>query len=1378
MHNKKSNNLGSVRTTAKTEIDGAVNSQEYGPVGKADLQRLLTQPGKINPNTVLNLQRKYGNQTVMRLLGKTNPAQLQRHPASSGGHHSHEEETEEQAGSFSQVARLPLEGVTASKVPGNIPTLHLTPPAAETATAGAIPGNPVQRLWDTAELTNIAGVPTAGAPKYRAITKALDSYHVKAQELWQKAKKSETFKKELNKVLDNLAKVSRAYFQNFDRAPQVPFLRELVNSEIPAERKRIDGVINREDFTTNDRSQTIGEVKDGQPAKILNAGIGVGETTVVDNDEGGIAQSHSMDVWVDIDAGKEPIKPENAPPNTIYGVSLEYWENVDIRYNFVAKPSDNVKALKKSGEGKISKPWNDIMAMRPDAETFNKKSGPIQISWVNAVNDARGRTLRGVQKIGFTDNPGVTPLTGKYMERILRFRIVLKDSTQQREIFATQKFLLDGQTEPVSKTYVDSKGNAFGKERDANDPTAMNDMAPVDPRIQSHGITPQVLDKSVPGKARKKLKYFVKELVAGTAVNFYDLEATEIKIKIPGSDANMAGPHQAYSRMANKKYNNPTNEFYKIAGMNLLPLPQDGQTYKQYPITGGGLLVAIMEGPEIRRMYYTSNVARTVGAQAIDVRSFAEIPVEEVKPYFVQANYRKSMTGNERTAFDVVKQARVNQLVTDTGVKNNVGVAIAADPSTIQYVIAHPENYDLLESEFARVNTPRKLEDVLKPYFQGEAHANGSVANEYERLHAQIPNAKAWNILRNAFIAEMVASHVAPNGGMAAIQVDQFYTSNRAAYGTVAVLNPLITNNQANRVTLENAIMGFIATNKGKAPSVENDYNTAVAALTPTLTHPQNVPTTLGELVNSFFTREFKVRGKEVDVFADLMAKYPDFQYRIRPMYRLLFGEAQLRHVMQQMRKAHAAAEIPDPGSLANMRAKRAFRNHAPFTMANFATSINNAAKFDTEYNPENNQLKITLKVSFEFVTTSNVQQQVKGNEVGSQYTNTAWDPTSEGEMKANYKKSILDIWNKEARPIQCNKPGWEDIMAMPVFDIQEVTQGLGQNHLKVSKAAMSTQDKRDKTGMKIPDKKNPGNYKKEKALKAGGTSAWGPLETAMQEFDVADKISDPTVHKYLHQGEKTNNIVPAYTTDRSRVENRLNDFGKLEFVDGSATNLNTPDRIQVLAGEMKRLGMPPDISRLHPLVLEGSVNGAANKSLSKKRAAAVERLLKAEGITNPMTLTVGPNDFEGVRVKAGPVDTKIADTYVTKWQRITAAHEFGHMLGLMDEYYSAKSDEVVKKMIGDGLLPPETRGDHLTATPLAGPEKATENERSGQEATMKLLEANDLDTPDFTLKDSAKSTSIMTGGYELWSQHFVTVWEALAKLTEADIESKYWKIA
>ncbi|MEO5899566.1 MAG: hypothetical protein ABI949_13315 [Ilumatobacteraceae bacterium] len=101
--------------------------------------------------------------------------------------------------------------------------------------------------------------------------------------------------------------------------------------------------------------------------------------------------------------------------------------------------------------------------------------------------------------------------------------------------------------------------------------------------------------------------------------------------------------------------------------------------------------------------------------------------------------------------------------------------------------------------------------------------------------------------------------------------------------------------------------------------------------------------------------------------------------------------------------------------------------------------------------------------------------------------------------------------------------------VAKPVFDIQEVARGGGQhNNISATKAILDNN----------PNAANPGQ--KAKVLKAQGVSALGKVDTGLKEFDVADKISDPSVHRYLHDTERTGNIAPADRTDNARLAHQL----------------------------------------------------------------------------------------------------------------------------------------------------------------------------------------------------------------------------------------------
>src|SRR5262249_3225943 len=144
--------------------------------------------------------------------------------------------------------------------------------------------------------------------------------------------------------------------------------------------------------------------------------------------------------------------------------------------------------------------------------------------------------------------------------------------------------------------------------------------------------------------------------------------------------------------------------------------------------------------------------------------------------------------------------------------------------------------------------------------------------------------------------------------------------------------------------------------------TIESDYNAEVPKLAIAA-----APATLGELIHRFLVREFTTRGNGTDVIREFMEDYPAFQYRVKAAYRVVFGDAQLQVAMERMSAAQLAAEVPDAGDPANLTAKRAFRQHAPYTKVNFVPSTG-TGKFDAEYNPSTGELKIIVKVFFDFM--------------------------------------------------------------------------------------------------------------------------------------------------------------------------------------------------------------------------------------------------------------------------------------------------------------------------------------------------------------------------------------------------------------------------
>jgi hypothetical protein len=296
--------------------------------------------------------------------------------------------------------------------------------------------------------------------------------------------------------------------------------------------------------------------------------------------------------------------------------------------------------------------------------------------------------------------------------------------------------------------------------------------------------------------------------------------------------------------------------------------------------------------------------------------------------------------------------------------------------------------------------------------------------------------------------------------------------------------------------------------------------------------------------------------------------------------------------------------------------------------------------------------------------------------------------------------------------------------------------------------------------------------------MKTEGGSSFADIKTRvaqLREFDLVDKIADPSVHHYLHEGEKTGNIKPAYELDRRRLETTLAQFGKLECQPNSQALKEDMDFTR-LSDSLKALGVPSDLSHLHPIVVSGSVAMGEAPDLADRRARYLKLVLSHAGIRNTITPKTSADNFAGVAVEAGPIDPTVLDEYVRNWNRISAAHEFGHMIGLADEYNPAASIETVKKLISDGMLPPDTPTDHLSAQGK-GKEGA---QGAKQAAYMKMLEELNMYSPgDFAPdKLTPMSTSLMTGGYKLKAQHFVTIWEVLGHITEpAGLGRKFWKI-
>jgi outer membrane protein OmpA-like peptidoglycan-associated protein len=180
------------------------------------------------------------------------------------------------------------------------------------------------------------------------------------------------------------------------------------------------------------------------------------------------------------------------------------------------------------------------------------------------------------------------------------------------------------------------------------------------------------------------------------------------------------------------------------------------------------------------------------------------------------------------------------------------------------------------------------------------------------------------------------------------------------------------------------------------------------------------------------------------------------------------------------------------------------------------------------------------------------------------------------------------------------------------------------------------------------------------------------------------------------------------------------------------------------LAGFAKRANEANPSAPMIPIHVEGTASAPttgsdikAQSKLAKDRAAAVVAALKKAGIRQPVTgkgsAPSGTQDHATVSI-----DTSFESAYKSNRYSVSE-HEFGHMLGNPDEYANS------------------------TTGPLGGM----------QSKWTALVQSAGLSVPTF----GEDTSSQMADGVDVLPQHYITLWEALGKMTTPDIKQDEWSL-
>ena len=118
-------------------------------------------------------------------------------------------------------------------------------------------------------------------------------------------------------------------------------------------------------------------------------------------------------------------------------------------------------------------------------------------------------------------------------------------------------------------------------------------------------------------------------------------------------------------------------------------------------------------------------------------------------------------------------------------------------------------------------------------------------------------------------------------------------------------------------------------------------------------------------------------------------------------------------------------------------------------------------------------------------------------------------------------------------------------------------------------------------------------------------------------------------------------------------------------------------------------------------------------------------------------------------------------------------AHEFGHMLGNVDEYFDYGSAAIRDKKAAQLLA--SGRPEDAIRSLQVGKAKPSNNEShaEAQEAVGELAEKSGQQIPEF----GPKTSSIMSAGADVLPIHYAPLWEVLGEITSDAIKPEYWKI-
>ena len=345
----------------------------------------------------------------------------------------------------------------------------------------------------------------------------------------------------------------------------------------------------------------------------------------------GTTKGHRMHFEMEIsfppDATGEDFAGLGTGIHTLYGVEFEWWERIAYhwRFNGEGMTAGEIVQARATGQGGSVKPWGDLFQYQTSG------GGGTLGPWVTALERAAAHTLVSPATIVINDQPGIAlnPGNTREIKRVLQFRHVAKDSYGKTiQIEAVQVLVVEGGALAYA-LYRDSLGHFIETNPGGRPQTDFIAPGEGDAKFDLDVDLDPAFEAALPG--------FLEAIADGKALPFTDISLNAV-----------------LANMEQYKCREPLDQVVgkvTFQAYNMLPPARPGDRYVEWPVPGAGILVALLSGDRLRRMYTTTEGAgdfRDINIErgdippvddrpvpirvAIPVRTFVEIPVESLQP--------------------------------------------------------------------------------------------------------------------------------------------------------------------------------------------------------------------------------------------------------------------------------------------------------------------------------------------------------------------------------------------------------------------------------------------------------------------------------------------------------------------------------------------------------------------------------------------------------------------------------------------------------------------------------------------------------------------------------------------------------------------------